>query len=394
MKTTKMKALLATATAFGLAITAAQPAAAQTKIVLNDIGGVTGSPAELGFKIAASYWESVLTNNVTLHFDVGFAKLGPNILGGTSSTLLTNVGIDSYYGALAATGTSALDATVVSHLAPLSATGSVSAIVPNYAKPATLDGVAATGTRLTPDGKAISNTMALSSANAQALGAAAAASDGTIQFSSDFAFDFNPTDGIQAGTADFVGVAIHEMGHALGFLSGADDFDYSVGSGFKTDNYWWAYALDLFRYSGDGQLNWAFDQPSYFSIDGGATVFQGKDYFSTGENYGDGWQASHWKANNTCSNYVGVMNPYTCSGQMDEITSADLALMDAIGWNVNVDVVANGGYKFTTKDVAQAWIAAGGAVPEPESWTMLILGFGAIGGAMRYRNRSRQVRFA
>ncbi|RSV41984.1 PEP-CTERM sorting domain-containing protein [Sphingomonas sp. ABOLE] len=394
MKTTKIKALLATATAFGLAITAAQPAAAQTKIVLNDIGGVTGSPAELGFKIAASYWESVLTNNVTLHFDVGFAKLGPNILGGASSNLYTNVGIDSYYGALAATGTSALDASVLSHLAPLSGSGSVSAIVPNYAQPATLDGVAATGTRLTPDGKAISNTMALSTANAQALGAAAAAVDGTIRFSSDFAFDFNPTDGIQAGTIDFVGVAIHEIGHTLGFLSGADDFDYSVGSGFKTDNYWWAYALDLFRYSGDGELNWAFDQPSYFSIDGGATAFQGDAYFSTGENNGDGWQASHWKANNTCSNYVGVMNPYTCFGQMDEVTAADLALMDAIGWNLNVDVLANGGYNFTTKDVAQAWIAAGGAVPEPESWTMLILGFGAIGGMMRYRNRSRQVRFA
>ncbi|NJB95941.1 PEP-CTERM sorting domain-containing protein [Sphingomonas sp. ABOLD] len=394
MKTTKIKALLATATAFGLAITAAQPAAAQTKIVLNDIGGVTGSPAELGFKIAASYWESVLTNNVTLHFDVGFAKLGPNILGGASSNLYTNVGIDSYYGALAATGTSALDASVLSHLAPLSGSGSVSAIVPNYAQPATLDGVAATGTRLTPDGKAISNTMALSTANAQALGAAAAAVDGTIRFSSDFAFDFNPTDGIQAGTIDFVGVAIHEIGHTLGFLSGADDFDYSVGSGFKTDNYWWAYALDLFRYSGDGELNWAFDQPSYFSIDGGATAFQGDAYFSTGENNGDGWQASHWKANNTCSNYVGVMNPYTCFGQMDEVTAADLALMDAIGWNLNVDVLANGGYNFTTKEVAQAWIAAGGAVPEPESWTMLILGFGAIGGMMRYRNRSRQVRFA
>jgi PEP-CTERM motif len=33
-------------------------------------------------------------------------------------------------------------------------------------------------------------------------------------------------------------------------------------------------------------------------------------------------------------------------------------------------------------------------VPEPESWTMLILGFGAIGGAMRYRTRQQQVRTA
>ena len=80
------------------------------------------------------------------------------------------------------------------------------------------------------------------------------------------------------------------------------------------------------------------------------------------------------------------------------VTAADLALMDAIGWNVNVDVLANGGYKFSTKDVAQAWVAAGGAVPdpvpEPGSWAMLILGFGAIGSAMRYRTHRREVRFS
>lgn len=387
------KALLASA-ALGLAAAASMPAAAQTKIILNDIGGVTGSPAELGFKIAASYWESVLTNNVTLHFDVGFAHLGENILGGTSSSLLTNVSIDSYYGALAATGTSALDATVLSHLAPLSPTGSVSAIVPAYARPATLNGVAATGTRLAPDGTAISSTMALSSANAQALGASAASVDAVIQFSSDFAFDFNPLDGIKSGTSDFIGVAIHEMGHALGFLSGADDFDNSVGSGFRTDNYWWAYAADLFRYSGDGELNWAFNQPAYFSIDGGATVFQGGDYFSTGENRGDGWQASHWKANNTCGGFVGVMNPYLCDGQVATITSADLALFDAIGWNTNVDVLANGGYTATSADVYRAFAAAGNAVPEPQSWAMLILGMGMLGGTMRYRSRKVQVRYA
>lgn len=389
-----VKVLLATTAAFGLAATAVAPASAQTKIVLNDIGGVTGSKAELGFKIAASYWESVLTNNVTLTFDVGFAALGPNILGGTRSNIYTYVPIQTYQNLLAANANSALDASVISHLAPLSAKGSVTAIVPAYANVATKDGVAENGVRIAPNGTAISSTLAISSANAKALGAAGSGPDAEIQFSSNFAFDFNPLDGIQSGTYDFIGVAIHEMGHALGFLSGADDFDYSVGSGFKTDNYWWAYAADMFRYTGEESLNWAFDQPAYFSIDGGATVFQGDAYFSTGENHGDEWQASHWKANNSCSNFVGVMNPYTCGGLMDEVTAADLALFDAIGWNTNVDVLANGGYKATTADVFRAWVAGGNAVPEPESWTMLILGFGAIGGAMRYRSRKTQLRYA
>ncbi|MFT3975936.1 MAG: FxDxF family PEP-CTERM protein [Sphingomonas bacterium] len=34
------------------------------------------------------------------------------------------------------------------------------------------------------------------------------------------------------------------------------------------------------------------------------------------------------------------------------------------------------------------------AVPEPATWAMMILGFGLIGGAMRYRRRETAVRFA
>lgn len=36
----------------------------------------------------------------------------------------------------------------------------------------------------------------------------------------------------------------------------------------------------------------------------------------------------------------------------------------------------------------------GGAVPEPATWAMMILGFGFVGGSMRYRKRSTSVSFA
>lgn len=36
----------------------------------------------------------------------------------------------------------------------------------------------------------------------------------------------------------------------------------------------------------------------------------------------------------------------------------------------------------------------GGAVPEPASWGLMILGFGVVGGAMRYRRRATRVAFA
>ena len=56
------------------------------------------------------------------------------------------------------------------------------------------------------------NPMAISTANLKALVGdfGYAGPDAEIQFSNQFAFDFNARDGIAAGSYDFVGVAVHE----------------------------------------------------------------------------------------------------------------------------------------------------------------------------------------
>lgn len=90
----------AAAVAF-VAATGIAPAGAVT-IVLHGLGGtamVTGTPAEQGFKIAARYWESVLTNNATVELNVGYGGLPPGVLGSTGSNLATYVPITDYYGA-------------------------------------------------------------------------------------------------------------------------------------------------------------------------------------------------------------------------------------------------------------------------------------------------------
>ena len=43
--------------------------------------------------------------------------------------------------------------------------------------------------------------------------------DAGIGFNSAHSFDFNPDDGITAGSLDFDAVVVHEIGHALGFTS-------------------------------------------------------------------------------------------------------------------------------------------------------------------------------
>lgn len=377
MSPSKLKYVLLSGLAAG-ALSTASPASALT-IQLNDIGGVSGSPAALGFQVAAKYWESVFTNDATIRLDVGYSKLDPGVLGSTGSTLYTYLDISDYQSLLGATGDSALDAIAVANLAPLSATGSVNALVPGYLDPVAMTGIDVTApNRTAPDGLEISNTMAVSTANLKALigDFGYMGADGEVQFSSEFAFDFDPRDGITAGTYDFVGVAVHEIGHALGFLSGVDDFDYSNGYEGSVDDAWWAYSLDMFRYSEPGQLDWTVGTDSYFSIDGGVTRLGG---FSTGSQNGDGWQASHWREPNVaCTNFLGIMNPYICNGVGDSVTALDLALFDAIGWNVNFDVLSDPDYEFTTAQMR-------GLVPEPSSWALMILGFGLVGGAVRRR---------
>ena len=72
-------------------------------------------------------------------------------------------------------------------------------------------------------------TVRITTANRKALGLLATNATGVdagITFNSSFSFDFNPpADGITASQYDFVGIATHEIGHALGVESGVDVLD-------------------------------------------------------------------------------------------------------------------------------------------------------------------------
>ena len=400
---------------------AAAPASAAT-IVLNNIGTTTTPEALKGFRIAANYWESQLTNNVVLTLNVGLDKLPPNVLGSTRSSF-TSKAVVNIENRIKAFGTTALDAQVTTNLPTLSngilgAGTALKMYTPGYTgidddgNPFGIDNATR---QYDADGSYNNSVIGLTTANAKALGYAFAPGsvDGQILFSSEFGFDFDPRNGVDAGKSDFIGVAIHEIGHALGFVSGVDDYDvYGTGGRFAQEvcfadgtlcqdypanDDWFGETLDLFRYSGKNALDWTPGANSYFSLDRGATAFGG-GFFSSGEDNGDGWQASHWQAPRsdvdptkfTCRKpFLGVMNPYLCDGSVAAVTALDLAAFDAIGWNTKTDVLANPNYRFTSADAFAAF-----GVPEPAMWGMMIAGFGMVGFTARRRRPNVRITYA
>ncbi len=287
-----------------------------------------------GFQTAANRWASLLVDAVTVNINVNFTTLGAGILGQSSQTA-SFLNYSSVRAAMIGDAKSVSDFTAIGTL-PVSS-------IPLYIN-GTSDNPNGSGS-LTPyldnNGSSNNTTVRVTTANQKALGLLAGNApgvDASISFNSNFAFDFNPADGITAGQYDFVGIASHEIGHALGFESGVDILDTnSPGSGgtfFAADQFIYVSTLDLFRFSAGsvaalpGARDWSADtRAKYFSIDGGNTFLT---QFATGVTHGDGSQASHWKDNLG----IGIMDPTAAPGEVLSISAFDTQAMDVIGWDL------------------------------------------------------------
>ena len=294
----------------------------------------------VGFELAAAIWSTYLTDDVTVNLHIGSSdSLGENgqAVGGAIPILHEqNYGVYQQYASNDATShhdDQALESLQEGNTTDFLVNGQI------------VDG---------------NSDILLTSAQAKALGMDEAltldngatwdrdlvddnALDGYILISNsfDWNYDYLRNEEQPEGTLDFLSMALHEIGHQLGFVSGLDgtiDFETLYSGENQVADFT---ALDLFRSSVDSaQLDnpdgsvsdLSLGQNSYFSIDGGQTNL---GEFSSGADY----QASHWKR---LKDAMGIFDPTLAYQERLGIGYLDRQAIDVLGWDVDYSAVAAG----------------------------------------------------
>ncbi len=179
----------------------------------------------------------------------------------------------------------------------------------------------------------LGGSMEMTRANAKALDllGPSTTTDSVIRFDSGTTFDYNPFDGIDAGAYDFIGIAVHELGHVLGFDSEVDKADEFWGTGAALS----LSPMDMFRLApGQGVIDFknatriltTGDDPGFET----QVSYQGLGIEAELSVAGaSSHQASHWKD----ALGLGIMDPTFALGEAGVPTFTDWRVFDLIGWD-------------------------------------------------------------
>ena len=248
----------------------------------------TSSEQIIGFEMAGRIWSQYLQDDTVFNIHVATTdELPPTVVGGALPTYITT-DVETVQLALEQDVTSIDDGIAISNL------NTTSAVNGELQYSALLN-----------DTQYQASDLTITQANAKALGLENLVTsnpvDGYILFNdlsgSSFNWDYNfsRTSASSSRQLDFLSMALHELGHIMGFISGVD----VIGDINNQANLGQTSLFDLFRYSDrSAEVNareLTPGQDAYFSIDGGQTQLAA---MSGGliEVFGgiEGYQASHW----------------------------------------------------------------------------------------------------
>ncbi len=270
------------------------------------LGGSVPPAAVSSFVIAEAYLESQFpADSMTVTINVSFAPLSQGVIGGTGSAY----GFVSY---------STARSVIVGNM-------DANDIVQSFLPTTTTVPV-----RYQTGSTTNENNVYFTFANWKANGGAVGGNDASMQYSTNFPFDFDPANGVGANTISLVDVIIHETGHALGFTSGVDFRFRDIET------------LDLFRFRNtDGNADFNPDTNAEFTLRPRWAVFNNPNNdvnFDTIANQiplsdGSPYQASHFREQFPA---VGIMDPAFSFGETfypNFLRTTDLAAFDAIGYD-------------------------------------------------------------
>ena len=279
-----------------------------------DIQFIVTSPpsgAQTAIDAVAAYIESLFSDPVTVVITLGFESMSPGILGGTTSNYASSV-----------TWTN----TRTGLIAGMDPDDTIQNYLPSGSSiPVRYNGNSGTVTN--------ENKCYFTTANYRATIGSVSGNAADMTINSDFNWDYDPSNGITSGYYCFQSVLAHEIGHVLGFTSGAD-FRYILKD-IET--------LDVYRFQlSDGSGDYNPDTLAEFQTTArmvdqnapGTNDDVNSDIISVEYQMSDGdpYQCSHFSQGNV----NGIMQPAVSSGTTfypDFYKTPDKTMLDAIGWD-------------------------------------------------------------